>query len=318
MMTYREMLWRVLKVISARQFAASPVRLSMNLLIKNEADIIADNIRFHSKLGVDCFVVMDNGSSDGTIDIVKGLQKDHEIHLISRPVKDYQQSNWKSEMAFISRDLLKADWSIANDADEFWLPEGDSLKTELGKFGSTIYCPRVNLQLDSRFYQDNFDFADMDLMVKFPIFFKGVNLQQEENLPIQLGKITGKVIACNHGLVRIHGGNHRAKHFFKKLSHRECSSIKVLHYPIRSKSHFIDHIKNRADLLASNEKTKMGDHYRRWVKFYKEDRLEEEFSRLVLTDNDIAVLTKFGVVEKIPEVSHRVRQLLGRVTTDNN
>jgi len=312
MMTYREMLWRVLKVFSARQFTASPVRLSMNLLVKNEADIIADNIRFHSQLGVDCFVVMDNGSNDGTLETVEELKKDYDIHLLSRPVLDYQQSNWKSEMAFISRDLLKADWSIANDADEFWLPEGDSLKAELSRFGSTIYCPRVNMQLDYRFHEDDFDFADLDLMVKYPIFFKGVNLQQEENIPIQLGKITGKVIACNHGLVRIHGGNHRAKHFFKKLSHRECSSIKVLHYPIRSKSHFTDHIENRAKLLASNEKVKMGDHYRRWVKFYQENRLEEEFNRLVLSDNDIEVLTKFGVVERVPQISRRMRELLGR------
>ena len=38
------------------------MKLTMTLLIKNEVDIISDNIKVHSKLGVDSFIVMDNGS----------------------------------------------------------------------------------------------------------------------------------------------------------------------------------------------------------------------------------------------------------------
>ena len=114
------------------------MRLSMNLLIKNEADIIEDNIRFHAKQGVDCFVVMDNGSDDGTRDIIRALQQEFDIHLIDRPELDYQQSNWKTEMARISRSRLGADWSIANDADEFWLAENGNLKHDISRWGSII------------------------------------------------------------------------------------------------------------------------------------------------------------------------------------
>ena len=192
------------------------------------------------------------------------------------------------------------------------LPEGDSLKNEPRGFGSVIYGPMYNLQLDSRFYSDDFHYADLDLMVKFPIFFKDANLIAEEDLSIQLGKINGKVIVCNHGLIRVQGGNHRVKHFFHKPFYRESSSIKVLHYPIRSKSRFIDHIENRVGLLQKNERIKMGDHYRRWVKLHREGRLNEEFERIILNDEDIKVLTKFGVIERAGHISERMNKLLNR------
>jgi hypothetical protein len=46
----------------------------MTLLVKNEIDIIEDNIRFHAKQGVDCFAVMDNGSNDGTRELLENLK----------------------------------------------------------------------------------------------------------------------------------------------------------------------------------------------------------------------------------------------------
>lgn len=48
-------------------------KITMTLLVRNEQDIIAENIWFHHALGVDSFIVMDNLSTDATADIVKAL-----------------------------------------------------------------------------------------------------------------------------------------------------------------------------------------------------------------------------------------------------
>jgi hypothetical protein len=40
----------------------------------------------------------------------------------------------------------------------------------------------------------------------------------------------------------------------------------------------------------------MGDHYRRWVRILDEGGLEEEFNRFILSDNEISVLVKLGVI----------------------
>jgi hypothetical protein len=42
------------------------MKIIMTILVKDEIDIIERNIKVHSKLGVDAFVVMDNNSTDGT------------------------------------------------------------------------------------------------------------------------------------------------------------------------------------------------------------------------------------------------------------
>jgi hypothetical protein len=286
-----------MKFVSLRQITGRPIRLAMNLLVKNEADIIADNIKVHSKMGVDCFVVMDNGSNDGTREIVQDLSRDYDIHLIDRPVVDYQQSNWKTEMAFVARDRLGADWTIANDADEFWLPDSGSLKTELSRWGSVILCPRYNMLLDQRFYQDGYRYYYSDLQVKLPIMNKLADLVRDDNLSIMLGQIHGKAMTNAHGLVRVKGGNHRVWHLWGKLNQKHVDTIKVHHYPIRSKAHFIAHIEHRARLLRKGV-IKMGDHYRRWVRLYEAGKFAEEFSRLVMSEEDIRVLMKYGVISK--------------------
>jgi glycosyltransferase involved in cell wall biosynthesis len=43
----------------------------MTLLVNNEADILEKHIRFHKAMGVDAFIVTDNNSTDGTIDILE-------------------------------------------------------------------------------------------------------------------------------------------------------------------------------------------------------------------------------------------------------
>ncbi len=285
------------------------MRLAMNLLIKNEADIIEDNIRFHARQGVDCFVVMDNGSDDGTRDIVSALQQEFDIHLIDRPQLDYQQSNWKTEMAKISRSRLGADWSIANDADEFWVAADGKLKHDITRWGSIVYCKRINMIPDESFHSDNFHYLDSPYRVNLPILSKDCNLVENANLSIMLGNINGKVMVNNHGLLRVKGGNHRAWHLWGQLNQKESQNTAVFHFPIRSKEGFIRNVENRARLLDKGVR-KMGDHYRRWVKLYKDNRIEEELERLTLSANDARTLTKFGVVTRDTSVGTLIRSQL--------
>ena len=43
----------------------------MTLLVKNEEDILEENLLFHKYMGIDGFIITDNGSSDRTGDIIK-------------------------------------------------------------------------------------------------------------------------------------------------------------------------------------------------------------------------------------------------------
>ena len=45
---------------------ATPPRLAMSILVRDEARLIHHHLAFHRYMGVDCFVITDNGSVDGT------------------------------------------------------------------------------------------------------------------------------------------------------------------------------------------------------------------------------------------------------------
>ena len=271
------------------------MRLTMTMLIKNEADIIADNIHVHAKLGVDSFVVMNHGSDDGTRDVLETLSKQYDMTIIDRFVDDYQQSNWKTEMARVARKKHGAQWVITNDADEFWIPENGDLKSELSPTGSIIYCPRFNVLFDRDAFDNGGHYYEQQNRVLYPINYpKGIQ-QKQEKLSIMLGKIHGKVMVRTLGLIRVKGGNHRAWHLWGNLNQTNSQNVKVYHFPIRSKDHFINHLEIRRELLA-NGVTKMGDHYRRWTKMLSENRLEEELDRLVLKPDAKKILEDLGVI----------------------
>merc|ERR1712000_121065 len=119
-----------------------------------------------------------------------------------------------------------------------------------------------------------------------------------------MGNINGKVMVNNHGLLRVKGGNHRAWHLWGQLNQKESENTMVFHFPIRSKESFIRNVENRARLLE-NGVHKMGDHYRRWVKLYRDNRLEEELERLTLSANDAQTLTKFKEKQKKKRNRHK-------------
>ncbi len=284
------------------------MHLTMNLLIKDEADVIEQNIRVHAALGVDSFVVMDNGSTDGTTDIIRRLQSEYPITLIERPALDYQQSNWKTEMVHIARKTYGADWTIANDADEFWIPSSGSLKDRLTRSGSIIHCERRNALFDADAFERGAEFHTQTSVVSCPVLYCKGNEICDEKRSIMMGKIHGKVMVRTLGLIRVKGGNHRAWHAWGWLNQRNEPDITVYHYPIRSKSHFMENVKHRAYLLE-NGVTKMGNHYRRWAEMYRNGTIDKEFRRLVLTPDYKRCLNDLGIIR---EDTH-ARDVIGEI-----
>ncbi len=95
------------------------LRLAMSILVRDEEDVIEDNIRFHAKKGVDFFVVMVNNSVDRTREILESLSAEFEIHIIDQTSNEFKQAEWVTEMAFLAK-IHGADLVMNSDADEFW------------------------------------------------------------------------------------------------------------------------------------------------------------------------------------------------------
>jgi Glycosyl transferase family 2 len=108
------------------------VKLVMTLLVRDEADVLDAQIAFHLNAGVDFVVATDNGSTDGTTDILERYAKDGYARVIREASTEYRQSEWVTRMARLAATELGADWVVNSDADEFWWPRGGGLKEVLG------------------------------------------------------------------------------------------------------------------------------------------------------------------------------------------
>jgi hypothetical protein len=124
------------------------MRLVMTLKVRDEEDVIEDNLRFHHALGVDFFVVMDNGSVDRTPEILARYEDAGLAHVLRDESGDLRAlgAGWYTRMGRMAATEFGADWVINNDADEFWWPLSGDLKRALAavpeRFGAVV-APRA-------------------------------------------------------------------------------------------------------------------------------------------------------------------------------
>ena len=104
--------------------AARGLRIAACLYVRDEADDIAEWLAFHHVVGFDHILVFDNGSRDGTRQVVRQAAAHASITLVPWPVSDrraqllaYRAGLW----------LLRSfDWVAFLDSDEFLTPTGEA------------------------------------------------------------------------------------------------------------------------------------------------------------------------------------------------
>jgi hypothetical protein len=122
------------------------VKVVMTLLVRNEADIVDAQIAFHLHAGVDFVIATDNGSDDGTAEILGRYERAGLLHVVRELGDDMRQQEWVTRMARMAATDFGADWVLNTDADEFWWPRGGTLKDVLSlvpeRFGIVRGCWR--------------------------------------------------------------------------------------------------------------------------------------------------------------------------------
>lgn len=99
----------------------------MTLMVRDEADVIGPMLSHHLAQGIDKIIVTDNGSIDGTLEILRDFSDRGLIDLREDPVHRKQQHSVVTAMARDAFRLYGADWVLNADADEFWMPVDRSL-----------------------------------------------------------------------------------------------------------------------------------------------------------------------------------------------
>ncbi len=96
-----------------------PVKIYAICLIKNEADVIADCLK-HALQFCDRIFILDNGSTDGTWEIVNDLAQHHEQIVIEGQITEVFRDGMRSIIYNNHhQELSDQDWWLRLDADEF-------------------------------------------------------------------------------------------------------------------------------------------------------------------------------------------------------
>ncbi len=278
------------------------VRLGMAILVRDEEDIIADNIRFHMTQGVETFIVTDNGSVDGTREILESLRGEIDIEIIDEASHTIDQDLWMTRMACRLREQGRADWVILGDADEFWVSRSGDLRSEITPRRGVHECATHNmLPRQSDVLRQDYRFFCNVMKVARPLGHIPPQPDPEQPLScaIVLGGLAGGKVMCElEGLRSVSMGNHEVAHRKKRL--RQSKTVSIYHYPIRSYDQFRKKVLNYGASLKRNRRHRplTSWHHRRWYAQYERGELEAEYQNLILKDQQARSFEKKGVLAR--------------------
>jgi hypothetical protein len=231
------------------------VRLAMTLMVRDEADIVGAMIDHHLAQGVDTLIVTDNGSVDGTAELLEAYAADGRIVLHHDPEHRKQQAVTVTRMAREAYTEHGADWVINADADEFWLPRADGL---------TLREAFAGIPKDIQ----AFDVPVHDMIG--PAALAGTGLQRlvyRDLRPVEALHRVGLKAHATHDAVHIGDpevevvqGNH-----FVSLENRgpvpAGSEVEVLHFPWRSWEQYSRKVRNAGSAYENSDLTPSPNHH---------------------------------------------------------
>ena len=252
------------------------MKLVMTLLVRNEEDILRENLDFHLASGVDEVILMDNLSTDATAEIAHEYERGGNVHYVHQPKDNHDQGAWVTELARQASRDLKADWVINCDADEFWWPHVGTLKDALGSLpDNVIVASAQRTNFVARVDDGRPFWRRMDVR-----WLASVN---PLGRPL-LGKVAHRalpdvVVSPGNHLVSAPGG----------VGTPFSAPITVLHFPIRTREQFFNKVVQMGAAFERNTELdhSVGAAQRHLYRQYLDGELDRMYDRELLSDEQI-------------------------------
>ncbi|WP_344056822.1 glycosyltransferase family 2 protein [Nocardioides hwasunensis] len=207
-------------------------------MVKNEVDMIEQTIDHLRHQGVDGVLVADNGSTDGTRELLRDRAGDGLLHVGDDNEPAYFQApKMRYLAAWAGR--AGADWVVPFDADEWWYGAHESLAETLRASSTPIASAVIH---------NAFPAPDE----------AGAHTSgwQVDRASARLEKVAYR----SHRFAALHHGNHGVSR-----PGRVEQSLRILHFPWRSEAQFLSKVATGAAALrltGPRVAGEGGDHWR--------------------------------------------------------
>jgi hypothetical protein len=266
----------------------------MTYKLKDEEDILEDNLRFHVAQGVDFFIATDNGSQDGTTDILRRYAEAGLLHLIEEPSEDYQRlhGDWVTRMARLASTDFGGDWVVHNDADEFLWPLGGTLHeafSAIPEAYSVLNLPRpefvprpdspghwsqrlVHRDAISRVRHKVAHRAAPDVIIGGGSHKLPMDSEQQGGRPARSSRAVLRAVADDDGSAEP-----------SRWVPAPRWPVRILHFPLRS----FEHYRRRVELTLFHGGFKILDRRRDLLAAFEAGRLPELYARVAWDDEAV-------------------------------
>jgi glycosyl transferase family 2 len=277
-------------------------------LMRDEEDIVALNLLFHLSLGIDEILVIDNGSSDSTLSILRRLAKRTGKVRWSIDSGTYRQHELTTGLA---REAARrgADWIMVIDADEFWQPSKPLKQILVETAASVLMVPIVNfIQRRAQRTRSPDQLLHMTRRVESPVgpVADTRHLVESRSIAFVEMEYPPKCITRASDSMDIHPGNHKITGV--EGSEETTNAVRCLHAPLRS----FEVLRGKVEQGRRVEEARVfpptgGWHVKRWRRLAQEGELDAEWNANSYEGNALDV---FGQPHALA-VDERLREAVG-------